>query len=80
MNTILQQLYNGEICLTEQYRPILEEYQAIKKNIWIIIRASLKNSTVLLIRNSLKLWMSNLKLRHLTFFYCFRTVLNWEQK
>ncbi|GFI29425.1 hypothetical protein IMSAGC013_00811 [Lachnospiraceae bacterium] len=31
MNTILQQLYNGEICLTEQYRPILEEYQAIRK-------------------------------------------------
>lgn len=31
MNTILQQLYNGEICLTEQYRPILEEYQAVRK-------------------------------------------------
>lgn len=31
MNTILQQLYNGEICLTEKYRPILEEYQAIRK-------------------------------------------------
>jgi len=31
MNTILQQLYNGEICLTEQYRPILEVYQAIRK-------------------------------------------------
>lgn len=31
MNTILQQLYNVEICLTEQYRPILEEYQAIRK-------------------------------------------------
>ena len=80
MNTILQQLYDGEICLTEQYRPILEEYQAIRKNIWIIIRASLKNSAVLLIRNSLKLWTSNLKLRHLTSSKCFRTVLNWEQK
>ena len=31
MNTILQQLYNGEICLIEQYRPILEEYKAIRK-------------------------------------------------
>ena len=31
MNTILQQLYNGEICLVEQYRPILEEYKAIRK-------------------------------------------------
>ena len=31
MNTILQQLYNGEICLTEQYRTILEEYKAIRK-------------------------------------------------
>ena len=31
MNTILQQLYDGEICLAEQYRPILEEYQAIRK-------------------------------------------------
>lgn len=31
MNTILQQLYNGEICLIEQYRAILEEYKAIRK-------------------------------------------------
>lgn len=31
MNTILQQLYNGEICLSEQYSPILEEYKAIRK-------------------------------------------------
>lgn len=31
MNTILQQLYNGEICLTEQYRPILEEYKVMRK-------------------------------------------------
>ena len=31
MNTILQQLYNGEICMTEQYLPILEEYKAIRK-------------------------------------------------
>lgn len=31
MNTILQQLYNVEICLIEQYRPTLEEYKAIRK-------------------------------------------------
>ena len=31
MNTILQQLNNGEICLIEPYRPILEEYKAIRK-------------------------------------------------
>lgn len=31
MNTILQQLYNGEICLSEQYSPVLEEYKAIRK-------------------------------------------------
>ena len=33
MNTILQQLYNGEICLIEQYRPILEEYKAIHQEV-----------------------------------------------
>lgn len=31
MNTILQQLYNGEICLRERYRPVLEEYKEIRK-------------------------------------------------
>lgn len=31
MNTILQQLYNGEICLTEQYSTVLEEYKSISK-------------------------------------------------
>lgn len=80
MNTILQQLYNGEICLIEQYRPILEEYKAIKKSIWTITRASLKNLAALWIRNLLKLWMSNLKLLPLTSSRCSRTVLNWEQK
>ena len=31
MNTILQQLYYGEICLSEQYSPVLEEYKAMRK-------------------------------------------------
>lgn len=31
MNTLLQQLYNGEIYPAEQYRPILEEYKAMRK-------------------------------------------------
>lgn len=31
VNTILQQLYNGEICISEQYRPVLEEYKEIRK-------------------------------------------------
>lgn len=31
MNTILQQLYDGEIYPCEQYRPVLEEYKAMRK-------------------------------------------------
>ena len=31
MNTILWQIYNGEICMTEQYRPVLDEYKAMRE-------------------------------------------------
>ena len=31
MNTLLQQLYNGEIYPAEQYRPVLEEYKVMRK-------------------------------------------------
>lgn len=31
MSTLLQQLYNGEIFPAEQYRPVLEEYKAMRK-------------------------------------------------
>lgn len=31
MNTLLQQLYRGEICPEEQYRPVLEEYKTMRK-------------------------------------------------
>lgn len=80
MNTILQQLYNGEICLIEQYRPILEEYKAIRKKHMDNYKGFIENLATLLIRNLLKLWMSNLKLLPLTSSRCSRTVLNWEQK
>lgn len=31
MDTILKQLYNGEIYPCEQYRPVMEEYKAMRK-------------------------------------------------
>ena len=32
MDKILQQLYNGEISPVEQYRPLMKEYQELRKN------------------------------------------------
>lgn len=31
MDTILQQLYNGEICPAEQYHPMMEKYQEMRE-------------------------------------------------
>lgn len=51
MNTILQQLYNGEICISEQYRPVLEEYKEIRKRHIEDYKGLLKSSIAHLIKN-----------------------------
>lgn len=80
MSTLLQQLYKGEIFPAEQYRPFLEEYKVMRKNKWKITIALFKNSTILLIKNLLKLWMNSLTQYLLIFFKCSLKALNSEQK
>lgn len=80
MNTILQQLYNGEICLIEQYRPILEEYKAIRKKHMDNYKGFIEKLGSPLDKEFIKMMDEQFETAPLTSSRCSRTVLNWEQK
>lgn len=80
MNTILQQIYYGEICLSEQYSPVLEEYKAMRKRHMENYKGFIEKLGSPLDKEFIKIMDEQFETVPLDFSRCSQTDLSWGQK